>query len=87
MKRRKFSEKNAVDRAFLTGFTLGHCLGRRERDQELRKELRSIEATLENEVEALSEQMRAEVEKTVAEFRKTWGMGPPDPDRSKVTVQ
>ena len=40
MKRRKFSEKNAVDRAFLTGFTLGHCLGRRERDQELRKELR-----------------------------------------------
>ena len=39
------------------------------------------------EVEALTDQMRAEVGKTISEFRNTWGLGPSDPERSKVTVQ
>ena len=78
--KRKFSEKNAVDRAFLTGFALGYCLGQREAVKGLRNEF-------ETEFEALTDQLRAEVNKTVTEFRDTWGMGPPDPERSKVTVQ
>ena len=80
MKRRKFSEKNAVDRAFLTGFALGHCLGQHEAMKGLRVEF-------ETEFEALTDKLRADVGKTVTEFRDTWGMGPPDPERSKVTVQ
>ena len=82
-RRRKFSEKNAVDRAFLTGFALGHCLGKHE----TMKELRSIGAEFEAEFEALSDNLRAEVNKTVNEFRETWGLGPPVGERTKVTVQ
>ena len=80
MKRRKFSERSAVDRAFLTGFALGNCLGQHEAMKGMRTEF-------ETEFEALTDQLRAEVNKTVTEFRDTWGMGPPDPERSKVTVQ
>ena len=51
------------------------------------KELRSIGNEFEVEFEALSDQLRAEVDKTVAEIREQWGLGPPDPERAKVTVQ
>ena len=80
MTTRRKMEKNAVDRAFLTGFALGHCLGMREATKEMRTEF-------ETEVEALTDQMRAEVGKTVSEFRDTWGLGPPSPDRPKIVIQ
>ena len=80
MTRRKFSEKNRVDRAFLTGFALGHCLGQYEATKELRNEF-------ETEFETLTDKLRTEVNKTVAEFRKTWGLGPSTGERAKVTVQ
>lgn len=80
-RRRKFSERSAVDRAFLTGFARGHCLGQHEAMKSLRNEF-------EPEFEALTDHLRHEVNKTVNEFRDTWGMGPPsDPNRPKFTVQ
>ena len=76
-------EQDRAGRAYLTGFAVGYCLGRREAMQELR----SIGNEFEAEFEALGDQLRAEVNKTVTEFRETWGLGPPDPERTKVTVQ
>ena len=49
--------------------------------------MRSIGAEFEAEFEALSDNLRAEVNKTVNEFRETWGLGPPVGERTKVTVQ
>ena len=76
-------EQDRAGRAYLTGFAVGHCLGRHE----AMKELRSIGNEFEAEFEALSDQLRAEVNKTVAEFRETWGLGPSTGERAKVTVQ
>ena len=76
-------EQDRAGRAYLTGFAVGYCLGWREAMQELR----SIGNEFEAEFEALSDQLRAEVDKTVAEFRKAWGIGPPVGERAKVTVQ
>ena len=76
-------EQDRAGRAYLTGFAVGYCLGRREAMQELR----SIGNEFEAEFEALSDQLRAEVDKTVAEFREAWGIGPPVGERAKVTVQ
>ena len=76
-RRRKFSERSAVDRSFVSGFVLGYCLGRHERGQELEP--------IEREMEDAVEQARADVGKAVAEIRAEWGLA--DPDRTKVTVQ
>ena len=51
------------------------------------QELRSIGNEFEAEFEALSDQLRAEVDGTVTEFRDTWGLGPSNGERAKVTVQ
>ncbi|MFY9830016.1 MAG: hypothetical protein WAK69_15730 [Rhodoplanes sp.] len=70
---------SAKERAYLTGFVLGYCLGKREASKELRQ--------IGDEFEAKGDQLRAEVSKTIAEIRQQWGLGPPDPDRLKITVQ
>ena len=76
-------EQDRAGRAYLTGFAVGYCLGRREAMQELR----SIGNEFEAEFEALGDQLRAEAEKAVAEIREQWGLGPPVGERAKVTVQ
>ena len=76
-------EQDRAGRAYLTGFAVGYCLGRREAMQELR----SIGNEFEAEFEALGDQLPAEAEKAVAEIREQWGLGPSSGERPKVTRQ
>lgn len=72
---------SAKDRAYLTGFVLGYCLGR----DEARKELRQIGA----EFDDMAYGLRLEVGKAIAELRQQWGIGglrDPEAERTK-TVQ
>ena len=63
-------KRSATDRAYLTGFVLGYCLGLHE----TRGELVAVRNDIETRVEDAIDQARAESAKVIARQRHEWAI-------------
>ena len=77
-------EQDRVGRAYLTGFMVGYALGQNEAT----RDLRMVRNDLETRFEDVTDNLRAEVGRLIAQIRTEWGLPEfQDPNKRPETMQ